>query len=185
MQALIRTADEVGFEATVLKAVEERNRTQKSTLFEKASDWFGGRLAGKVFALWGLAFKPDTNDMREAPARVLMEALWRAGATVRAFDPEAMHECRAIYGERDGLVLCDTKEAALYGADALLIATEWKSFRAPDFDEIREALSTPVVFDGRNLYDPQMVARHGLDYVSIGRPAGRARQSAMRRGLAA
>lgn len=185
VQALIRTADEIGYEATVLKAVEKRNQAQKSTLFEKANEWFGGKLRGKVFAMWGLAFKPDTNDMREAPSRTLMEALWAAGARVQVFDPEAMQECQDIYGQREGLTLCGTKEAALHGADALLIATEWKSFRAPDFEAMRRALSTPVIFDGRNLYDPDVVARHGLSYISIGRPARRVRPARIEKGLAA
>ena len=109
--------------------------------------------------------------MREAPARVLMEALWNAGANVQAYDPEAMQECQAIYGLRDDLLLCGTKEAALRGADALLIATEWKSFRAPSFDALKDALTTPVIFDGRNLYDPKVIARYGIEYFSIGRMA--------------
>lgn len=170
VRALIHTADEAGVEPTVLNAVVARNDRQKSVLFEKVRACFDS-LEGRTFALWGLAFKPNTNDMREAPARNLMEALWAAGAKVQAFDPEAMQECQDIYGQRDDLVLCGTKEAALRGADGLLIATEWKSFRAPDFDHIRNALSTPVIFDGRNLYDPQMVARYGLSYICIGRPA--------------
>ncbi|TKT81178.1 UDP-glucose/GDP-mannose dehydrogenase family protein [Aquamicrobium sp. LC103] len=171
VRALIHTAEEVGFEPAVLKAVDERNNAQKSVLFEKVLDYFGGDVAGKVFALWGLAFKPNTDDMREAPARVLMEALWAAGAKVQAFDPEAMQECQNAYGQRDDLMLCGTKEAALKGADALLIATEWKSFRAPPFELIRETLATPIIFDGRNLYEPDVVARYGVQYRSIGRPA--------------
>ncbi|RVD63227.1 UDP-glucose/GDP-mannose dehydrogenase family protein, partial [Mesorhizobium sp. M4A.F.Ca.ET.029.04.2.1] len=119
----------------------------------------------------GLAFKPNTDDMREAPARTLMEALWQAGANVQAYDPEAMQECQAIYGLRDDLLLCGTKEAALRGADALLICTEWKSFRAPSFDALKDALTTPVIFDGRNLYDPKVIARYGIEYFSIGRMA--------------
>jgi UDPglucose 6-dehydrogenase len=171
VRALIRTAGEVDFDATVLKAVDERNDRQKSVLFAKVRERFGHDLSGMTFALWGLAFKPNTDDMREAPARNLMEALWSAGARVQAFDPEAMVECQHIYGQRDDLVLAGTKEAALRGADALLIATEWKSFRAPDFDLIRTTLSSPVIFDGRNLYDPDVVARYGLEYLSIGRPS--------------
>ncbi|MGO4832978.1 UDP binding domain-containing protein, partial [Rhizobiaceae sp. 2RAB30] len=155
----------------VLKAVEQRNEDQKSALFDKVSRFFGKNLKGKTFALWGLAFKPNTDDMREAPSRVLMEALWAAGARVQAYDPEAMQECQRLYGQRDDLLLCGTKEAALRGADALLIATEWKNFRAPSFELLRQSLSTPVIFDGRNLYDPQVVARNGLRYESIGRAA--------------
>ena len=164
VRALIKTAEGVKFDAKLLRAVEERNNAQKSVLFDKVNRYFEGSLKGKTFALWGLAFKPNTDDMREAPARVLMEALWQAGANVQAYDPEAMQECQAIYGLRDDLLLCGTKEAALRGADALLIATEWKSFRAPSFDAMKHALTTPVIFDGRNLYDPKVIARHGIEY---------------------
>lgn len=170
VRALIQTAGEADFDATLLKSVDERNDRQKSVIFDKIAAQFDGRLAGRTLALWGLAFKPNTNDMREAPARILMEALWDAGAAVQAYDPEAMQECQEIYGQRDDLLLCGTKEAALKGADALVIATEWKSFRAPDFELIRASLKNPFVFDGRNLYDPAMVARYGLVYASIGRP---------------
>ncbi|RUZ48683.1 UDP-glucose/GDP-mannose dehydrogenase family protein, partial [Mesorhizobium sp. M7A.F.Ca.US.003.02.1.1] len=171
VRALIKTAEGVKFDAKLLRAVEERNNAQKSVLFDKVDRYFKGNLKGRTFALWGLAFKPNTDDMREAPARVLMEALWKAGANVQAYDPEAMQECQAIYGLRDDLLLCGTKEAALRGADALLIATEWKSFRAPSFDAVKDALTTPVIFDGRNLYDPKVIARHGIEYHSIGRMA--------------
>ncbi|HMF68472.1 MAG TPA: UDP-glucose/GDP-mannose dehydrogenase family protein [Phyllobacterium sp.] len=171
VRAMIQTAEGISFDAKMLKAVDERNNAQKSILFEKVHRYFKGNLKGKVFALWGLAFKPNTDDMREAPSRTLMEALWQAGASVQAFDPEAMQECQSIYGQRDDLLLCGTKEAALRGADALLIVTEWKSFRAPSFDLMRDALTTPVIFDGRNLYDPKVIARHGLEYHSIGRQA--------------
>ncbi|TKA98703.1 MAG: UDP-glucose/GDP-mannose dehydrogenase family protein, partial [Mesorhizobium sp.] len=155
----IKTAEAVKFDAKLLRAVEERNNQQKSVLFEKVDRYFKGNLKGKTFALWGLAFKPNTDDMREAPSRTLMEALWAAGANVQAYDPEAMQECQAIYGLRDDLQLCGTKEAALRGADALLIVTEWKSFSAPSFDALKNALTTPVIFDGRNLYDPKVIAR--------------------------
>ncbi|TXR50007.1 UDP-glucose dehydrogenase family protein [Phyllobacterium endophyticum] len=171
IRAMIQTAESISFDAKMLKAVDERNNAQKSILFDKVHRYFKGDLKGKVFALWGLAFKPNTDDMREAPSRTLMEALWKAGARVQAFDPEAMQECQSIYGQRDDLLLCGTKEAALRGADALLIVTEWKSFRAPSFDLMRDALTTPVIFDGRNLYDPKVIARHGLEYHSIGRQA--------------
>ena len=171
VRALIKTAEGVKFDAKLLRAVEERNNAQKSVLFDKVQRYFKGALKGKTFAVWGLAFKPNTDDMREAPARVLMEALWAAGAKVQAYDPEAMQECQAIYGLRDDLLLCGTKEAALRGADALLICTEWKSFRAPSFDALKDALTTPVIFDGRNLYDPKVIARYGIEYFSIGRMA--------------
>ncbi|TIM92852.1 MAG: UDP-glucose/GDP-mannose dehydrogenase family protein [Mesorhizobium sp.] len=169
VRALIKTAEGVKFDAKLLRAVEERNNAQKSVLFDKVNRYFQGALKGKTFALWGLAFKPNTDDMREAPSRTLMEALWAAGAKVQAYDPEAMQECQAIYGQREDLLLCGTKEAALRGADALLICTEWKSFRAPSFDALKDALSTPVIFDGRNLYDPRVIARYGIEYHSIGR----------------
>jgi UDPglucose 6-dehydrogenase len=171
VRALIKTAEDVKFDAKLLRAVEERNNEQKSVLFDKVNRSFNGNLKGKTFALWGLAFKPNTDDMREAPARVLMEALWKAGAKVQAYDPEAMQECQAVYGLREDLLLCGTKEAALRGADALMIATEWKNFKAPSFDAIKDALSTPIIFDGRNLYDPKVIARYGIEYHSIGRMA--------------
>jgi UDPglucose 6-dehydrogenase len=138
-------------------------------LFDKIRRHFNGDLAGKTFAVWGLAFKPNTDDMREASSRVLIEALWEAGASVRAYDPEAMDETRRIYGERADLALCAHPEEALEGADALAIVTEWREFRSPDFARIRELLREPVVFDGRNLYDPALMQRSGLTYYAIGR----------------
>lgn len=169
VQALIRTADHIGFDAKLLKAVEARNELQKTTLFTKVNQHYNGQLAGKTFALWGLSFKPNTDDMREAPARVLMEALWAAGAKVQAYDPEAMNETQRIYGTRDDLLLCGTKESALKNADALLIVTEWQAFRAPDFDQIKDLLRTPVIFDGRNLFEPKRVSKRGFTYYSVGR----------------
>ena len=170
VQALIQTADSIDFDAVLLKAVERRNLEQKTTLFSKIARRFDNDLAGKTFALWGLSFKPNTDDMREAPSRVLMEALWRAGAKVQAYDPEAMEETQRLYGERDDLVLCGTKEACLKGADALLIVTEWQVFKAPDFNVIKQQLRQPVIFDGRNLFDPVSVQKKGIEYISIGRP---------------
>ncbi|WP_203141174.1 UDP-glucose dehydrogenase family protein [Marinobacter mangrovi] len=167
--ALSRTARDCDYEARLLNAVEAVNMAQKHVLFDKVSHYFGGDLEGKTIALWGLAFKPNTDDMREASSRVLMESLWKAGAKVQAYDPEAMKETQRIYGEEPGLQLCGTKEQALKGADALVICTEWKEFRLPDFEVISEALSHPVVFDGRNLYEPEMLERHGLIYYAIGR----------------
>lgn len=170
VQALIRTADQIDFDSHILKAVEQVNELQKSVLVDRVKEHFGrNNIAGKTFALWGLAFKPNTDDMREAPARVVMEALWQLGAKVQAFDPEAMEETQRIYGQRDDLSLCGTKEAALQNADALIICTEWKNFRAPDFKALRAALKHPVVFDGRNLYDPEVVKRHDMVYYAIGR----------------
>jgi UDPglucose 6-dehydrogenase len=169
VKALIHTARAAGFEPKVLAAVEERNDTQKTVLFEKIARHFAGALEGRTFALWGLAFKPNTDDMREAASRVLMEALWDAGARVQAYDPEAMEEAQRIYGDRADLLLCGTKEAALRDADALVVITEWQAFRAPDFDLIKARLKAPVVFDGRNLYDPARMSRKGFAYYAIGR----------------
>ncbi|WP_027331212.1 UDP-glucose dehydrogenase family protein [Marinimicrobium agarilyticum] len=171
VQALIRAADQINFDAKVLKSVEARNHEQKTTLFQKINKHYGGDLKGKTFALWGLSFKPNTDDMREAPSRVLMEALWAAGAKVQAYDPEAMEETQRIYSSRDDLNLCGTKESALRGADALIIVTEWQAFRAPDFDLLKEQLAQPLIFDGRNLYDPKRMVKKGFTYYSVGRPA--------------
>jgi UDPglucose 6-dehydrogenase len=168
VQALKRSADEVGYEASVLTAVERVNNRQKHVLFDKIKRHFGD-LRGKTIALWGLSFKPNTDDMREAASRVLMEALWAAGARVRAYDPVAMPECARIYGSRPDLVLCKTSPEVVEGADALAIVTEWREFRSPDFDAIKAALRTPAIFDGRNLYDPAQMARAGFSYYAIGR----------------
>jgi UDPglucose 6-dehydrogenase len=169
VQALERTARGVGYQARLLGAVEAVNHDQKTKLFELISRHFDGQLKGKTIALWGLAFKPNTDDMREAPSRRLIEALWQAGATVRAFDPEAREEAQRIYGERDDLVLCGQPHDALKGADVLAIVTEWKLFRSPDFAAIRAALKEPAIFDGRNLYEPSTVEEAGLAYYGIGR----------------
>ncbi len=171
VKALIHTARTVGFEPQLLHAVERRNDAQRRVLPARIVAHYGGSLAGRTIAVWGLAFKPDTDDMREAPSRPLLEGLWAAGAQVRAHDPVAMPEARRIFGERHDLVLCDTPLQALQGADALAIVTEWKTFRAPDFEQMARLLKDRMVFDGRNLYDPTVMARHGLGYVSIGRPA--------------
>jgi UDPglucose 6-dehydrogenase len=168
VQALRRSAAEVGYEADILAAVEAVNARQKQFLFKKMQAHFGD-LRGKVIALWGLAFKPNTDDMREAPSRVLMEALWAAGAKVRAYDPVAMPECLRLYGKRADLVLCRTSQEALQGADALAIVTEWREFRSPDFDAMKQALRAPVIFDGRNLYDPLHMTQAGFSYYAVGR----------------
>jgi UDPglucose 6-dehydrogenase len=168
VQALKRSAHEVGYEASVLNAVEHVNNRQKHVLFAKIKAHFGD-LKGKTIALWGLSFKPNTDDMREAASRVLMETLWAAGAKVRAYDPVAMGECRRIYGERADLVLCQNSREAYEGADALAIVTEWREFRSPDFDAIKRTLRSPAIFDGRNLYDPEFMARAGFSYYAIGR----------------
>lgn len=169
VQALKRTAEEIDFEPVLLRAVENRNARQKEVLFNKITAHYQGDLAGKTFALWGLAFKPNTDDMRDAPSRVLMEALWKAGARVQAYDPEAMEEAQRIYGVRDELQLCGTRKSALSGADALVICTEWKTFRAPDFEQMQELLKEPVIFDGRNMFEPTRMTRKGFTYYSIGR----------------
>ncbi|MBJ2067571.1 UDP-glucose dehydrogenase family protein [Serratia odorifera] len=171
VQALIRTSEHIGYQPKLLQAVEQVNYQQKYKLTTFIKHYFGEDLAGKTFALWGLAFKPNTDDMREASARVLMETLWEAGAKVQAYDPEAMNEAQRIYGHRDDLKLMGTKEAALQGADALVICTEWQNFRAPDFDVIKSTLKQPVIFDGRNLYDPERLESRGFTYYAIGRGA--------------
>ncbi len=171
VQALARTAQQHGYEAELLGAVESVNHRQKSHLFELMLRHYGSAaaLAGKTVAVWGLAFKPNTDDMREASSRTLLAHLWDAGAHVRAFDPEARHEAQRIFGERDDLVLCEHAADALQGADALVVVTEWKQFRSPDFARLRTALADAVVFDGRNLYDPAEIEAAGVAYYGIGR----------------
>jgi UDPglucose 6-dehydrogenase len=173
VRALEKTARDLGYQAELLQAVEAVNFRQKDVLFAKISRHFGADLAGKTIALWGLAFKPNTDDMREASSRVLMESLWDAGARVRAFDPVAMDETRRIYGERADLELATDAMSALDGADALAIVTEWSQFRSPSLEQIRSRLRHPVVFDGRNVLDDRLTTAAGLTYVSIGRaPTG-------------
>ena len=169
VRALAKSAAGDGYDAQLLAAVEEVNDRQKHRVFDKISAHYDGVLKGKTIALWGLSFKPGTDDMREAPSRVLMEALWDAGASVRAYDPEALEETGRIYPEQQGLTLCDSANAALDGADALAIVTEWQEFRSPDFADLKESLADAVVFDGRNLYEPQTIEHFGLQYYAIGR----------------
>ncbi len=169
VNALERTASSVGYEATLLQAVEHVNAKQKLNLIDKLLKRFGDDLSGKTFALWGLAFKPETDDMREASSRVIMEALWAKGAKVQAFDPVAMDETQSIYPNEERLSLVGSKEAALQAADALIICTEWKVFRAPDFEFIKQALNTACIFDGRNLYSPDKMDELGIEYYAIGR----------------
>jgi UDPglucose 6-dehydrogenase len=169
VRALVASGQGVGYPPTLLSAVQEVNDRQKGVLYEKIDRYYGGQLRGRVVALWGLAFKPNTNDMREASSRALMEALWKAGAAVRAYDPVASDEARRIYGERSDLVLCERANEALEGADCLAIVTEWREFRSPDFEALRKSLREPVVFDGRNLYDPAFLRQHGFRYFAIGR----------------
>jgi UDPglucose 6-dehydrogenase len=169
VKALINIAKNVDYDASLMAAVDKVNQAQKSKLYGYVSSHFNGQLKGKTFALWGLSFKPNTDDMREAPSRVLIEALWAAGAKIQAFDPVAMEETQHIYGLRDDLKLVGTKEAALEKADALIICTEWKNFRAPNFDLVKSSLASPVIFDGRNLYEPERMAEAGFEYYAVGR----------------
>jgi UDPglucose 6-dehydrogenase len=171
VQALAHTSQQHGHAPTLLDAVESVNERQKGHLFELMQRHYGGAsaLRGKTVALWGLAFKPDTDDMRAASSRRLLQQLWDAGASVRAYDPEAMNETRRIFGEREDLVLCDSADDALQGADALVVITEWKQFRSPDFGGLAQRLADAVVFDGRNLYEPGDVEAAGLAYYGIGR----------------
>ena len=171
VQALRRTAQESGAPLRVLDAVEEANEAQKRVLIDKLARRFGNDLRGRHFALWGLAFKPNTDDMREAPSRVMLEALWAMGATVAAYDPAAIEETTRIYGERADLTLTASAMDALTGADALLIVTEWKAFRSPNFETMKSRLKAPVIFDGRNLYDPALLREQGFEYYPIGRRA--------------
>ena len=169
MRALIHSAQQVNCSSDLLQAVEAINERQKHKLFNRIHAFFNGELKGKTFALWGLAFKPNTDDMRDAPSRVLMEALWAAGADVRAFDPEAMQETQRLYGDEPRLSLMGTPESTLHGADALIVCTEWQQFKAPDFGLIKQRLQTPVIFDGRNLYDGERLNKVGLQYFPMGR----------------
>jgi len=169
VQALVRTANGIGYKPALLEAVESVNYSQKQKLFTNLNNHFNGDLSGKTIAVWGLSFKPQTDDMREASSIELMKSLWKAGAKVQAYDPEAMEECQRIFSDQENLSLMGTKESALKGADALVICTEWSQFRAPDFDLIGSSLSNKVVIDGRNLYDPALMKKRGFSYYGIGR----------------
>ena len=169
VKALIKTATDEGQDLKVLKAVEAANDHQKHVLIDKVTRRFGENLAGKHFAVWGLAFKPNTDDMREATSRVVLAELFQRGATVTAYDPVAMGEAQRIFGDEPRLSYAESPMGALDQADALLIVTEWKEFRSPDFDRIKATLKSPVVLDGRNLYEPGLVKQFGLDYEGIGR----------------
>ena len=170
VKALIKTGADAGHALRVLNAVEDANDAQKLVLVDKVVAHFGEDLSGKHFAVWGLAFKPNTDDMREAPSRVIIAELFRRGATVTAYDPVAMDETRRIFGDEPRLAYAERPMQVLDGADALLIVTEWKEFRSPDFQVIKAKLKSPVVFDGRNVFDPQLPREAGLTYLSIGRP---------------
>ncbi|MFQ2182113.1 UDP-glucose dehydrogenase family protein [Aeromonas veronii] len=170
IKSLRHTAASVGYDAPLLAAVEQVNQRQQQKMAQTLLTRFGPDLRGRTFALWGLAFKPGTDDMRDAPSRPLLAAIWAAGGRVQAFDPKAMERARQIYGQRPDLLLSPTQEAALEGADALLICTEWQAFRAPDFQQLKALLNQPVIIDGRNLYDPRQLTELGFDYHAIGRP---------------
>ena len=182
VKALEYTARAHAYEPCLLSAVEAVNTAQKRKLFALIERHFGGSLAGRTIALWGLAFKPNTDDIREAPSRTLIEQLWAADVNVRAYDPEAVAETRRLYGERENLVLCDEQYAALKEADALVIVTEWKAFRSPDFERMRGLLKEPVIFDGRNIFEPKVVEASGIAYYGIGRGRSVAGNGAQTRG---
>ena len=169
VSALIWMAREYGMESPLLNAVESINLRQKHLIFNRLKKYFNGDLEGKVIALWGLAFKPNTDDMRDAPSKVLLESLWRAGVKVQAYDPVAMEESRRIYGERPDFVLCKSAAEALEKADVLVIITEWDEFRKSDLNLVKSKLHNPVIFDGRNLFDPQFIKSLEIDYYCIGR----------------
>jgi UDPglucose 6-dehydrogenase len=171
IRALQRTGEEYGLPLKILQAVEDVNHEQKSVLLNKITRRFGENLSGKRFALWGLSFKPGTDDMREATSRVVMEGLWAKGATVVAHDPVAMHETQRIYGERANLRYADNPLDTLNDADALIIVTEWKAFKSPDFEAVRSRLKNALIFDGRNLFEPADMKAIGFEYYGIGREA--------------
>lgn len=180
IRALTRTARDHAVTPRLLDAVDAVNQRQKNYLFERIRQHFGDDLSGLTIALWGLAFKPDTDDMREAPSRVLLEALWNAGARVRAFDPKAMGEAGRLYGQRTDLDLCNDAYTALDGADALAVITEWKAFWSPDFQRMADLMRQPVVFDGRNIYEPAALSAAGFTHYAVGRPLRTQRQPANR-----
>jgi UDPglucose 6-dehydrogenase len=170
VRALQRTADETGMTLRILAAVEDVNERQKNRLLEKISARFGDDLSGMRFAVWGLAFKPNTDDMREAPSRIILQGLVDRGGSVVAYDPVAREEAVRVLGDMPRVGYADSPMAALQDADVLLIVTEWKEFRSPDFEAIRATLRHPVIFDGRNMYEPAIVRASGLEYHAIGRP---------------
>jgi UDPglucose 6-dehydrogenase len=169
VRALKHLAHAEGCEASILTAVHDTNQRQKNKLAERVMACLGANLTGKTIAVWGLAFKPNTDDMREAPSRSLLENIWSCGGQVKAFDPEAMEACKAIYGERHDMTYVTSKDQALESADCLVICTEWKTFWSPDFEAIKTALAEPIIIDGRNLYDPNYLAKIGIKYYGIGR----------------
>jgi len=168
VSALECLAKDLGYSAKILEAVQETNKLQKEVLFHKISAYFDHNLKDRTIALWGLAFKPGTDDLRDAPSLTLMEMLWKAGANVQAYDPMAMQNTQKLYGDHPQLSLCKTPEATLKNAHVLAIVTEWPEFRDPDFTRIKNTLHQPVIFDGRNIYNPKTVAKHGIQYYGIG-----------------
>lgn len=168
VRALAHMAENLGYKAELIEAIEAVNQRQKRMMLDKVLAHFGGDVRGRTFAIWGLAFKPKTDDMRDAPSRDIIEGLWELGASVRAYDPESMGVARSIFGERPELELCETRDETIVGADALLICTEWRQFRSPDFIALRRELREPVIFDGRNMYDPERIAREGFTYYGVG-----------------
>jgi UDPglucose 6-dehydrogenase len=169
LSALQKTAKDNGLSLRILEAVEKANENQKTVLIQKIIRYFGDSLSGRHFALWGLAFKPNTDDMREAPSRVLIDSLLKLGATVSAYDPVAMNEAKRLYVKTKGISFVDHQLDAVKNADALVLVTEWKEFRSPDFNELKSLLKTPVIFDGRNVYNAKVVKSFGFDYFGIGR----------------
>ncbi len=169
VKALVSSSEAAGHDLELMQAVQRVNLSQRRLLFDRISDYFGGQLEGRAIALWGLSFKPNTDDMREASSRTLMEALWEAGCTVRAYDPVAMDVARRLYPDQSRLVLCPSAEEAVQGADALAIATEWREFRSPDFGALRSSLKAPVIFDGRNVFEPEHMKQIGFEYFGVGR----------------
>ena len=169
VKALASTADGTGYSADLVRSVDALNQRQKQRFYEKVRNYFRGNLKGRTVALWGLAFKPGTDDMREAPSLVVIDGLLDDGAKVRAYDPEAGPAARARYARRPGVTICASGEAAARGADALVIVTEWNEFRSPDFPRLKRLLKAPVIFDGRNLYDPELLSGYGFEYFPVGR----------------
>jgi UDPglucose 6-dehydrogenase len=169
VKALAHTAGSAGYEPALVRSVDALNERQKQRFYDKVRGYFDGRLAGRTVALWGLAFKPNTDDMREAPSRVVIDGLLADGARVRAYDPQAGAEARRLYRGRKAVRVCDSAAEAARGADALVIVTEWNEFRSPDFPHLRRLLKAPVIFDGRNLYDPELLSGYGFEYFPVGR----------------
>ena len=171
VSALVSASEAAGQGMELMQAVQRVNLRQRRLLFDRISDYFDGQLQDRVIALWGLSFKPNTDDMREAASRTLMEALWEAGCNVRAYDPVAMDVAARLYPDQKRLTLCPSANDAVRGADALAVATEWREFRSPDFDVLKSSLRTPVIFDGRNLYEPEHMRQIGFEYFGVGRRA--------------